>query len=120
MNTLTGDNSDVADEDLQIIISVCQNLILKKAKFRVNLPNGCVLTNVSEKIMQFPGIDLIAENHQKIMEIDATTPHILVMPSNKFKSRVKIGKLFGMSVYADPSVPKDKFLIEQSKEEDST
>lgn len=117
MNTLTGDSSDVADEDLQIIIGVCQNLILKKGKFRINLPNGCVLTNVSEKIMRFPGIDLIAENHQKIMEIDATTSHILVLPSDKFKSRVKIGKLFGMPVYADPNVQKDKFLIEQDMEE---
>jgi len=116
MTTLTGDSSDIADEDSQIIIGVCQNLILKKGKFRINLPNGCVLTNVSEKIMRFPGIDLIAENHQKIMEIDATTPHILVLPSRKFKSRIKIGKLFGMPVYVDPNCPKDKFLIEQDME----
>ena len=117
MIAFSPDREDMPGEDFDVIVAVCKRLIAKNGKFIINLPNGCVLTNAADKIMQFPGIDFIMENHQKIMEIDATTPHILVMPSDMFNNRVKIGELFGMKVYADPNCPKDKFLIEQAKED---
>lgn len=108
--------SDVADEDIQIIIAVARNLAQKAPQFQLNLPNNVTLTNISDAKFMMPGIDFIGETHKKIMDIDAQNEHILVMPSSQFNSRVKIGNMFGMDMYADPACPKDKFLIEPVKE----
>lgn len=108
---------DVADEDIQIIIAVARNLAQKTPQFQLNLPNNVVLTNIADAKFMMPGVDFIKQTHQKIGEIDLQTEHILVMPSSDFTSRVKIGSMFGMDMYADPACPKDKFLIEQKKEE---
>lgn len=109
--------NDIADEDLQIIIAVAANLARKTPQFQLNLPNNVVLTNIADAKFMMPGVDFIKQTHQKIGEIDLQTEHILIMPSSDFKTRVKIGSMFGMDMYADPACPKDKFLIEQKKEE---
>ena len=119
MHLATGNNGDIADEDMQIIAAVARNLQAKSRFFKVNLGGTTVLTNIPEGQFTFSSIDMIMDTHKKIMEIDAQTPHRLVMPTDQFGSRTKIGELLGMDVYADPKCPKDKFLIEQDMEKSS-
>lgn len=112
--------SDIADEDMQIIMAVARNIAMRTPRFHLNLHDGVVLTNSLDSQFVFPGVDLIYKTFGKIGEIDATTAHILVLPSKDFNSRVKIGNLFGMDVFADPTCPSDKFLIEQAKEKEKS
>ncbi len=109
----------MADEDFQILCAIATNLASRLKLFRVNLPHGAYLSNhASGTNFSFAGIDSIKEAHQKIMELDAQTPHRLVMPTDKITTRIEIGNLFGMKVFVDPNCPKDRFLIEAHQEEE--
>lgn len=110
-------DAPIAPEDMQIVIAVVRNLAEHSKVFRINLPYGAYLTNAENgPVFSFSGIDQIEDGKQKLIAAGATEPFHLIMPSDKYKIRTKIGVLFHMEVYADPLCPKNEFLIQQPEE----
>lgn len=107
----------IADEDMQILFAIVRNLVEHSKVFRINLPHGAYLTNAENgPVFSFSGIDQILDGKRKLQEQGAKEPFQLTMPTDKMGSRVKIGVLFNMEVYADPKCPKNEFLIQQPEE----
>lgn len=107
----------MAEEDFNFLVAIVQSLTEKMRYFYISLPGDAYLSNhpMDGTAFRFAGIDAIKEAHAKVMEIDATQPHVLVMPTNMPK-KINVGRIFGMNVWADPQLQKDAFTI--MREED--
>lgn len=111
-----GGEALVAPEDMQIIMAVVNNLVAAKKVFRINLPHGAYLTNhEGGPVFSFSGIDQIKEAQLKLLNAvsDESVEWMLIMPTDTFTERTRIGDLFGMKVYADPQCGKNNFVIQE-------
>ena len=117
INLGQGGEPPIAEEDMHILIAIVSNLVAHSKVFRINLPHGAYLTNAENgPVFSFSGIDQIEDGKQKLLDAGAKEPFALVMPTDQYKIRTKIGVLFYMEVYADPNCPKNEFLIQQKEE----
>lgn len=106
----------VAQEDMDIIVAVVNNLTEAKKVFRINLPHGAYLTNhEGGPVFSFSGIDQIRQAMLKLTETvgGEAIEWVLLMPTNDLTRRAYIGKLFGMEVWADPDIDKNNFVIQE-------
>ena len=111
---------DMADEDFQILVAITNDLTKRIGTFRINLPNGAYIGNGAEPSAErftFAGIDAIFEAKSKLNTagVPADAKYELIMPSNYFNGRKKIGSVFEMDLYVDPTCPKDRFIIREAE-----
>jgi hypothetical protein len=105
----------LADEDMQILAAIAAALTERLGKFQINLPGGAVLTNNDNNQFSFAGVDAIKDTLDKIMIMAGDVEWELLMPTNRFEGKKQIGRLFDITVYADSTIPKDKFLLREAK-----
>lgn len=103
----------LADEDMQLLVAIGAALRKRLGKFQINLPGGVVFTNNDNSKFSFAGVDSIKDTLDKIMAVAGDVEWELLMPTNRFDGKKEIGRLFGITVYADSAIPKDRFLVRE-------
>jgi len=104
----------IAPEDMQIMNAVVQNLYQHSKVFRINFQGGAYLTNIEGgPVFSFSGIDQIQEASKKLADMAEGVLFVLIMPTDSFQERTRIGELFGMEVFADPKCDKNNFVIQE-------
>lgn len=105
----------IADEDMQFLVALAKSLTERLGHFSMNLPGGTIFSNIAGNNIKMVGIDQIKSALTMLMNQAGDAEWCLVMPTSQqdITKRTKIGELYAIPVYIDPSIPKDNFLIQE-------
>lgn len=103
----------VADEDYGILVAIVENLVHNAKNFAIKLPHDSILTNQNDKVsFAFSGIDAIKDMTDQISLFSPLNQKFeILMPTRAYSQKTRVGELFGMDVFADPSGDADNIMI---------